>query len=62
MASAFLSAKWTRLVSNARLQRSSQSICLIDSQAWIFGGELEPRVPVDNKLDVVELNPDLTGM
>ena len=50
-----LSASWTRLVSNSRLQRSSQVLSVLSSKAWIFGGELLPRQPVDNRLDVVDL-------
>ncbi|KAI5919190.1 kelch repeat protein [Camillea tinctor] len=52
-----VSATWTRLVSRARLQRSSQCLSLLDSRAWIFGGELVPRQPVDNQLDVINLEP-----
>ncbi|OIW24968.1 kelch repeat protein [Coniochaeta ligniaria NRRL 30616] len=50
-----LSASWTRLASSERLGRSSQSLSVLGSQAWVFGGELLPREPVDNRLDVVEL-------
>lgn len=54
---ASLLAKWTKLASSERLQRSSQSLSVIGSQAWIFGGELLPRQPVDNRLDVIDLSP-----
>jgi hypothetical protein len=52
---ATLSAQWTRLASSERLERSSQSLTVLASQALIFGGELLPRQPVDNRLDVIEL-------
>ncbi|KFY47239.1 hypothetical protein V495_02045 [Pseudogymnoascus sp. VKM F-4514 (FW-929)] len=50
-----ITAKWTRLASSARLQRSSQTLSVVQNQAFIFGGELQPRQPVDNQFDVVEL-------
>ncbi|KAJ6440690.1 kelch repeat protein [Purpureocillium lavendulum] len=52
---ATISAKWLRLASSACLQRSSQALAVVGSKAWIFGGELQPRQPVDNQLDVVDL-------
>ncbi|KAK4100333.1 kelch repeat protein [Parathielavia hyrcaniae] len=53
---ASLPARWTRLASSERLARSSQSLSALGSQAWIFGGELLPRQPVDNRLDLVQLS------
>lgn len=50
-----LSASWVRLASSARLQRSSQILSISGSNAWILGGELLPRQPVDSQFDVVEL-------
>lgn len=47
---------WRKLADTARLQRSSHSMSVIGSQAWIFGGELQPRQPVDNQFDLIELN------
>ena len=55
LAMANLSARWTRLASSERLGRSSQSLSVLGSQAWVFGGEVLPRQPVDNRLDVIEL-------
>ncbi|GJN73440.1 hypothetical protein Purlil1_6436 [Purpureocillium lilacinum] len=49
------SAQWLRLASSSRLQRSSQALSVVGPRAWIFGGELQPRQPVDNQLDVVDL-------
>ncbi|KAL6412013.1 kelch repeat protein [Ilyonectria robusta] len=48
-------ASWVRLASSARLQRSSQILSISGSNAWIFGGELLPRQPVDSQLDIIEL-------
>ncbi|KAH8897323.1 kelch repeat protein [Thozetella sp. PMI_491] len=50
-----LAARWTQLASSARLQRSSQCLSTIGSRAWIFGGELQPREPVDSHFDVIDL-------
>ncbi|KAL8367178.1 hypothetical protein RB599_010263 [Gaeumannomyces hyphopodioides] len=58
---ATIAANWTRLASSARLRRSSQSISVLGSRLWIFGGELLPREPVDNCLDVVRLDPGYEG-
>ncbi|KAK3904040.1 kelch repeat protein [Staphylotrichum tortipilum] len=52
---ASLSARWTRLVSSARLERSSHTLSVLQSQTWVFGGELLPREPVDNQLDAIDL-------
>ncbi|KAK5059807.1 hypothetical protein LTR84_009690 [Exophiala bonariae] len=57
-----ISTQWTCLTSSARLQRSSQTLAVIANQAWIFGGELQPRQPVDNQLDVVELSKTSPNM
>jgi hypothetical protein len=50
------SATWACLASSARLRRSSQTVSVIGKQAWIFGGELVPRKPIDAQFDVVELS------
>ncbi|KAH6890288.1 kelch domain-containing protein [Thelonectria olida] len=55
-----LSASWVRLVSSARLQRSSQVLSIVSSKACIFGGELLPRQPVDNRVDVIDLSPEVS--
>lgn len=51
-----LSASWSRLAVSSRLQRSSQALSVVGSIVWIFGGELHPRLPVDNKLDVIAVD------
>ncbi|POR39153.1 Kelch repeat protein [Tolypocladium paradoxum] len=51
-----LSASWLRVAASSRLRRSSQALSIVGSKAWIFGGELVPRQPVDNQLDVIDLD------
>ncbi|KAK1624248.1 kelch repeat protein [Colletotrichum phormii] len=53
-----LRATWARLASNDRLRRSSQAVSVVGNQAYVFGGELLPRKPVDNQLDFVELHSE----
>lgn len=50
-----LKATWTQLAQNVRLQRSSQCLSVLGSHAFIFGGEVIPRQPVDNRLDTISL-------
>lgn len=51
-----LTPKWSRLIATQRLYRSSQTVTVVGQQAYIFGGELVPRQPVDNKLDIIEIS------
>jgi hypothetical protein len=51
---------WSRITSSKRLYRSSQAVSTVDQKTYIFGGELLPREPVDNRVDVVRL--DAQGM
>ncbi|POS76424.1 kelch repeat protein [Diaporthe helianthi] len=50
-----LKATWTKLTQIARLQRSSQCFSVLGSQGFVFGGEVIPRQPIDNRLDVISL-------
>ncbi|KAG8156581.1 hypothetical protein KVR01_013532 [Diaporthe batatas] len=50
-----LKATWSQLIQSTRLQRSSQCFSVLGSQGIIFGGEVIPRQPVDNRLDVISL-------
>lgn len=50
------SALWNRITSSQRLFRSSQAVSAIGQKVFIFGGELLPRQPVDNRVDVISLN------
>ncbi|PSN72631.1 galactose oxidase [Corynespora cassiicola Philippines] len=50
-----LNGTWTRLLASERLRRSSQVLSVIDQKAYIFGGEILPRQPVDSQLDVISV-------
>ncbi len=49
-----LKAKWTR-IRGPQLPRSSHSLSIVKSKAYIFGGEERPREPVDNHMHVFTL-------
>ncbi len=51
-----LTPKWSRLIATQRLYRSSQTVTVVGQQAYILGGELVPRQPVDNRLDIIEIS------
>jgi len=46
--------RWTK-VQAPLLPRSSHSLSVIGNQAFVFGGEIEPRKPVDNAMHVIDL-------
>ncbi|KAK8284654.1 hypothetical protein V6Z12_D08G174600 [Gossypium hirsutum] len=50
--------KWVKLNQNGTGPgaRSSHAITIVGQKAYVFGGEFTPRVPVDNKLYVFDLN------
>lgn len=50
-----LRGNWQCLVKNDRLKRSSQALSVVDGQVCIFGGEVQPRQPVHDKVDIVTL-------
>ncbi len=50
-----LKAAWTRIRTSTNLPRSSHSLSIIKSKAYIFGGEKTPRQPVDNHIHVFTL-------
>ena len=50
-----LKAKWQRIPTSQLLPRSSNSLSIIKSKAYIFGGEEKPREPVDNHMHVFTL-------
>ncbi|MCJ1467200.1 hypothetical protein MMC07_005823 [Pseudocyphellaria aurata] len=51
-----ITAEFTRLAFSPRLRRSSQTVSVVANHAWIFGGELQPRQPIDNQFELVELS------
>ncbi|KAH7394437.1 kelch repeat protein-like protein [Pyrenochaeta sp. MPI-SDFR-AT-0127] len=53
-----LKGSWTRLLDTERLRRSSQVLSVIDQTVCIFGGEVKPREPVDDKVDLFSLSSD----
>ncbi|KAG9286319.1 hypothetical protein G9A89_014306 [Geosiphon pyriformis] len=54
-----LTARWVQLPTEIHqdnnLFRSSHTLAVVDDHAYIFGGETEPRVPVDNTLYIYNL-------
>lgn len=48
---------WTKLVSQSGVQRSSHSLSVVGGRAYVYGGELQPREPVDSSMLVVDLTP-----
>lgn len=59
---ATISARWTQLVSSSRLRRSSHILSVNTPRAWVFGGELLPRQPVDNALDLIDMGAEPQGI
>lgn len=51
-----LKGSWKRVLEEERLKRSSQVLSVIDNTVCIFGGEVQPRQPVDDKVDVFSLD------
>lgn len=51
-----LSASWHLVTLNKQLARSSQAVSNVDRKVFIFGGELLPRQPVGNRIDVVTID------
>jgi hypothetical protein len=58
---ASISSRWTKLVSSSRLRRSSHLLSADASNIWIFGGELLPRQPVDNEVDLIKAVAESKG-
>ncbi|XP_068642444.1 thiohydroximate-O-sulfate sulfur/sulfate-lyase (nitrile-forming) NSP5 [Aristolochia californica] len=54
---AYSQGKWVKLSQKGAVPgaRSSHAITVVGNKAYVFGGELVPRVPVDNKLLVFDL-------
>ncbi|GAA5820213.1 hypothetical protein JCM11251_005530 [Rhodosporidiobolus azoricus] len=64
-----LKALWKPLTSVDTLQRSSHGLAVVQNKAYIFGGELKPRTPVDSAVTAIDvsdgsidtLSPSSTG-
>lgn len=50
-----MKVKCRRILDSAALRRSSNTISVIDGNAYIHGGELLPREPVDSDIYQVDL-------
>lgn len=50
-----LKAKFHRISTGLQLPRSSHSLSVIKGRAYIFGGEIRPREPVDNAMHIFTL-------
>ena len=50
-----LRATWKRISTGDPLPRSSHSLNVINGTAYIFGGEINPRIPVGNDMHLVTL-------
>lgn len=50
-----LTATWIKLTTQSQLERSSQTVSVVDDNVYIFGGELQPRKPRDNDVHVISL-------
>ncbi|OAP58731.1 hypothetical protein AYL99_07821 [Fonsecaea erecta] len=48
-------AKWTRVLGEQRVRRSSHALSVIGSNAYVYGGEIKPREPVDSDIHMVRL-------
>lgn len=57
-----IAAHWTKLASSSHLRRSSHLLSANASTIWIFGGELLPRQPVGNGVDLVNVDAESEGI
>lgn len=49
-------AVWTNLLSDDSIQRSSQTLAAVAGNAYLYGGELRPRQPVDSAVYRIALD------
>lgn len=59
---AHFAARWTKLASSSGLCRSSHLLSANTPNIWIFGGELLPRQPVGNDVDLVSVDTESEGI
>ncbi|KAF1943491.1 galactose oxidase [Clathrospora elynae] len=57
-----LKGSWTCLLDDERLRRSSHVLSVIDQTVCIFGGEVKPREPIDDQVDVFSLKSDAPSL
>jgi hypothetical protein len=50
-----LSASWTRIKPSVALDRSSLAVAIVGDAAYVFGGELKPRTPLDADVHIISL-------
>lgn len=50
-----LSASWTCIKPSVALDRSSLAVAIVDDSAYVFGGELKPRTPLDANVHIISL-------
>ncbi|KAE8150836.1 hypothetical protein BDV25DRAFT_171875, partial [Aspergillus avenaceus] len=53
-------AVWTNLLADASIRRSSHTLSIIDNDAYIYGGELRPREPVDSAVYRIALGHEVS--
>lgn len=53
---------WKKVLETDRLRRSSQNVSVIGQKVCIYGGEIEPRQPVDDKVDTLNLDLGMSHM
>lgn len=53
---------WTKLISDTSIRRSSQTLAVLAGNAYIYGGELRPREPVDSMVYRVALDRGMYGI
>ncbi|KAL4756955.1 Kelch repeat protein [Aspergillus foveolatus] len=51
-------AAWKKLLNDASVQRSSQTLSIVGKDAFIYGGELRPREPVDSAVYRISVGSD----
>ncbi|KAK0644945.1 Nitrile-specifier protein 5 [Lasiodiplodia hormozganensis] len=51
-----VTGSWKRVLDAETLRRSSQVVASFGSQLFLFGGELQPRLPVDNHVHLIQLD------
>ncbi|KAH8723200.1 kelch repeat protein-like protein [Phaeosphaeriaceae sp. PMI808] len=54
-----LKGTWKRLLDEDRLQRSSQVLSVVGQTVYVYGGEVQPRKPLDDNVDIISLKPDV---